>query len=42
MLSFMRSEKPKVLKAIRDSKALDDDTAKALREALTDFGKQFA
>jgi len=42
MLSYLRSEKPKVLKAIRDSKALDDDTAKALRDALTDFGKTFA
>jgi F-type H+-transporting ATPase subunit alpha len=42
MLSYLRSEKPKVLKAIRDSKALDDDTAKQLREALDAFGKQFA
>ncbi|HET7709141.1 MAG TPA: F0F1 ATP synthase subunit alpha [Sphingomicrobium sp.] len=42
MLSYLRNEKPKVLKAIRDSKALDDDTAKALREALTEFGKTFA
>jgi len=42
MLSYLRNEKPKVLKAIRDSKALDDDTAKALRDALTDFGKTFA
>jgi F-type H+-transporting ATPase subunit alpha len=42
MLSFLRSEKPKVLKAIRDSKELKDDTAKALRDALTEFGKTFA
>jgi len=42
MLSYMRSEKADVLKTIRDTKALDDDTAKALRDALTDFGKQFA
>jgi F-type H+-transporting ATPase subunit alpha len=41
MLSFLRSEKPEVLKAIRDTKALDDDTAKALKDALTEFGKQF-
>ena len=42
MLSFLRSEKPKILKAIRDTKALDDDTAKALKDALTEFGKTFA
>jgi len=42
MLSFLRSEKKDVLKAIRDTKALDDDTAKKLKDALTDFGKQFA
>src|SRR5213078_1147944 len=35
MLSFLRSDKPKILKAIRDTKALDDDTAKALKDALT-------
>jgi len=38
----MRSDQPKILKAIRDTKALDDDTAKALKDALTKFGKQFA
>jgi len=42
MLSFLRSDKPKILKAIRESKELKDDTAKDLREALTEFGKQFA
>ena len=42
MLSFLRSDKPKVLKAIRDSKELKDDTAKALTDALTEFGKTFA
>jgi F-type H+-transporting ATPase subunit alpha len=42
MLSYLRSDKPKILAAIRDSKALDDDAAKALKEALTAFGKQFA
>jgi len=42
MLSFLRAEKPKVLGAIRDTKALDDDTAKALKDALTEFGKTFA
>ena len=31
-----------MLKTIRDSKALDDDTAKKLKDALTEFGKQFA
>jgi F-type H+-transporting ATPase subunit alpha len=41
MLSFLRSEKPKILKAIRDTKTLEDDTAKALKDALTEFGKTF-
>ena len=42
MLSFLRNEKADILKSIRDSKALDDDTAAKLRDALTDFGKSFA
>ncbi len=42
MLSFLRSDKPEILAKIRDTKALDDDTAKALKDALTGFGKQFA
>src|SRR5687767_1843672 len=42
MLSFLRAEHKDLLKTIRDSKALDDDTAKALKEALAKFGKQFA
>src|SRR5881398_768635 len=42
MLSYLRSDKPKILANIRDTKALDDDTAKALKDALTAFGKQFA
>ena len=42
MLSFLRSDKPEILKAIRDSKELKDDTAAALKDALTSFGKQFA
>ncbi|WP_310467698.1 F0F1 ATP synthase subunit alpha, partial [Sphingomonas sp.] len=42
LLSYLRSDKPEVLAKIRDTKALDDDTAKALRDALTEFGKTFA
>jgi len=42
MLSYLRNEKADVLASIRDSKALDDETAGKLREALTDFGKTFA
>ena len=34
MLSFLRNEKADVLKSIRDSKALDDDTAAKLKDAL--------
>jgi F-type H+-transporting ATPase subunit alpha len=42
MLSFLRSDKPKILGKIRDTKALDDDTAKELKDALGEFGKTFA
>jgi F-type H+-transporting ATPase subunit alpha len=42
MLSYLRSEHPKILNAIRDTKQLDDDTAGKLRDALTEFGKTFA
>ena len=42
MLSFMRSEHKDVLKTIRDTKILDDDTTAKLKNALTAFGKQFA
>jgi F-type H+-transporting ATPase subunit alpha len=42
MLSYLRAEHGGILKTIRDSKQLDDDTAKALKDALTAFGKQFA
>jgi F-type H+-transporting ATPase subunit alpha len=41
MLSFLRSDKPEILAKIRDTKQLDDDTGAALRDALTEFGKQF-
>jgi len=41
MLSFLRSDKPEILAKIRDTKALDDETAKALKDALSQFGKQF-
>jgi len=42
MLSYLRSDHADVLSKIRDTKALDDDTAKALKDALAAFGKQFA
>ena len=42
MLSYLRSDKPEILTKIRDTKSLDDDTAAALKDALTAFGKQFA
>ncbi|WP_308516180.1 F0F1 ATP synthase subunit alpha [Sphingomonas flavescens] len=42
MLSYLRSEKADVLAKIRDTKTLDDDTAAALKDALGEFGKQFA
>jgi len=42
MLSYLRAEQKDPLAKIRDSKQLDDDTAKALKDALAKFGKQFA
>ncbi|HJS41636.1 MAG TPA: F0F1 ATP synthase subunit alpha [Sphingomicrobium sp.] len=42
MLSFLRSEHGDILKSIRDTKQLDDDTAAKLKDALATFGKQFA
>jgi len=42
LLSYMRSDHADILGKIRDTKALDDDMAKALKEALAKFGKQFA
>jgi F-type H+-transporting ATPase subunit alpha len=42
MLSFLRSDHADILKAIRDTKQLDDDTAAKLKDALTKFGKTFA
>ncbi|MCL6697186.1 F0F1 ATP synthase subunit alpha [Sphingomonas sp. NSE70-1] len=42
MISFLRAEHADVLKSIRDSKQLDDDTAAKLKDALTTFGNQFA
>jgi F-type H+-transporting ATPase subunit alpha len=42
MLSYLRSEHGDILKVIRDTKVLDDDTAAKLKDALTAFGKQFA
>lgn len=42
MLSYLRSDHADVLGKIRDTKALDDDNAKALKDALAAFGKQFA
>ena len=42
MLSYLREEHGDVLKAIRETKQLDDDTAAKLKDALTKFGKTFA
>jgi F-type H+-transporting ATPase subunit alpha len=42
LLSYMRSDHADILGKIRDTKALDDDTTKALKDALVKFGKQFA
>ena len=42
LLSYMRSDKPEILAKIRDTKALDDETAASLKSALGDFAKQFA
>ncbi|MFL6766934.1 MAG: F0F1 ATP synthase subunit alpha [Sphingomicrobium sp.] len=42
MLGYLRSQHGDVLKAIRETKQLDDDAAAKLKGALADFGKQFA
>jgi len=42
LLGYLRSEHADILKSIRDSKQLDDETAAKLKDALTAFGKQFA
>jgi F-type H+-transporting ATPase subunit alpha len=42
MLNYLRTEHAGILKSIRDSKQLDDDTAAKLKDALTEFGKTFA
>jgi F-type H+/Na+-transporting ATPase subunit alpha len=42
LLSYLRSDHGDILKTIRDTKQLDDDTAAKLKDALTAFGKQFA
>jgi F-type H+-transporting ATPase subunit alpha len=42
MLSYLRSDHADILKTIRETKALDDDTGTKLKAALTQFGKTFA
>src|SRR6188472_4214207 len=42
MLSFLREEHGDVLKTIRDTKALDDDTVAQLKSIIGDFVKTFA
>jgi F-type H+-transporting ATPase subunit alpha len=42
LLSFMRSDHADILGKIRDTKALDDDTAAQLKTIIGDFAKTFA
>jgi F-type H+-transporting ATPase subunit alpha len=42
MLAWMRAEKADILKAIRESGDLSDDTKAQVVAALEQFGKQFA
>jgi F-type H+-transporting ATPase subunit alpha len=42
MMSFIKSRKKEVLDAIRTSGKLDKDVEKQLRDALTEFAKQFS
>jgi F-type H+-transporting ATPase subunit alpha len=42
LLSHMRSDHGQILGRIRDTKALDDDTAGQLKTAVGDFAKTFA
>ncbi|WP_265571119.1 F0F1 ATP synthase subunit alpha [Sphingomicrobium nitratireducens] len=41
MLTFMRSDHADILKTIRETKKLEDDTVAKLKDALAAFGKQF-
>ena len=41
LLAFLKSRKPEILEGIRTSGKLEGDAEKALREALTEFGKGF-
>jgi F-type H+-transporting ATPase subunit alpha len=42
LLSFMKTRKNDLLEGIRTSGKLEGDSEKALREALTEFAKQFS
>ena len=42
LLAFIRSRKKELLDAVRTSGKLDDTNEKLLREALTEFAKQFS
>jgi len=42
LLSHVRSDHGEILSTIRDTKALDDDTAGQLKSIIGDFAKSFA
>ena len=42
MLAYLRSDKPEILAAIRDSRDFTDDTKAKMKDALEAFGKTFA
>ena len=42
LYQFLDTRRPQVLTALAEKKQIDDDVKAALKEALTEFGKQFA
>jgi F-type H+-transporting ATPase subunit alpha len=41
LYQFLETSRPQVLTALAEKKQIDDDLKAALKEALTEFGKQF-
>ena len=41
LYQFLETSRPQVLTALAEKKTIDDDIKAALKDALTEFGKQF-
>ena len=42
LYQFLETSRPQVLTSLAEKKQIDDDVKAALKDALTEFGKQFA